>query len=174
MSVAPNPLHAFRFRVTFTESRIGPGGRDRDSRGAAARGSELCHGAFSEVSGLEAVVEPCVIREGGLNWGAHQRVGRVTFGTVIFKRGVNADRRLWKWFQQVHGGSYAARLHVYVTLQGPPSGKDGKPADLVTWKLHNALPIKMKLTDLNATSNEVGVEELHLACESITEIQESR
>lgn len=174
MSLAPNPLHAFRFRVTFTEARLGNTGQDRASRGAAARGTELCHGAFSEVSGLEAVVEPFAIREGGVNWGTHQRVGRVTFGTVILKRGVNKDRRLWKWFQQVHGGSYAARLDVYITLQGPPDTKDGTPVDVVTWKLKNALPVKMKLTDLSATANEVGVEELHLACESIHEIEEGR
>ncbi len=46
--------------------------------------------AFAEVTGLEATMEPRAIREGGRNWGQHQRAGQVSFATVVFKRGITA------------------------------------------------------------------------------------
>jgi tail tube protein gp19 len=40
---------------------------------------------------------------------------------------------------------------------------------LVEWKLLRAMPVKMKLADLSASSQELAVEELHLVHEGIFE-----
>ena len=94
---------------------------DFQARSAApASGSEptsLCSGAFAECTGLEATMEPKVIKEGGRNYGAAQRVGPVSFATVVLKRGMTTTRDLWKWFQLVAGGAYAYRLSAEITMQ---------------------------------------------------------
>jgi phage tail-like protein len=128
----------------------------------------LCGAAFSEVTGLEATMEPKVIKEGGRNFGVVQRVGPVTFATVILKRGVSGINDLWKWFELVAGGAYSKRLTATVSLYGPDgAGPDRTP--VYQWRLLRALPTKFKTADFNATSTSVGVEELHIAHEGMVQ-----
>src|SRR3982751_6445672 len=82
------PLHLFNFLVELRQ------------QGQTAA-PPLCSAAFSECTGLEATMEPKVIKEGGRNYGAVQRVGLVTFATVVLKRGITTQRDLWKWFDLV-------------------------------------------------------------------------
>lgn len=152
------PLHVFRFQVDFSEVSLDP---KQKGGGPIA----LCSGAFSECTGLEATMEPKVIKEGGRNYGAAQRAGPVTFATVILKRGITSTRHLWQWFALLNeDGQYAHRLDVTITLMDGA----GKPA--LAWKLTRAMPIKFKAPDLNAKGGEVGVEELHLAHEGLTAV----
>ncbi len=149
------PLHVFRFGVMFRRDAL-PG--HSPARGDVA----LCSGAFAECTGLEATMEPKVIKSGGLNYGPAQRVGQVSFATVILKRGMTTTRDLWNWFQLVAGGACAYRLSAEITMQN----HNGEP--VLTWKLARALPIKFKTADLNARGTEVGIEELHLAHEGLS------
>jgi phage tail-like protein len=146
-----DPLHAFRFIVDFHDS-------------ARSSDQALCRGGFSEVSGLEATMEPVAISEGGFNYGQVQRAGRTTFSTVILRRGMTTTRHLWQWFSHVNmTGKYAHRLHVTVTMC------DLANTPVVRWTLREALPVKLKLADLNATAQEVAIEELHLVHEELSE-----
>lgn len=157
------PLHVFRFQVDFAEDRLASGGGD----GAAS--VTLCSGSFSDCTGLEATMEPKVIKEGGRNYGPAQRAGQVTFATVILKRGMTTTRHLWKWFELVtKGGGYSYRLAAIVRMQ------DATGADVVTWRLEKALPTKFKSADLNAKGTEVGIEELHLVHEGISLVAPNR
>ena len=121
----------------------------------------LCGAAFTEVTGLEATMEPKVIKEGGRNFGAAQRVGPVTFGTVVLKRGVSQIVDLWRFFALVAGGASSKRLNATITVYDP----EREP--VYRWRLLRALPTKFKTADLNATSTSVGVEELHIAHEGL-------
>lgn len=148
----PDPLHVFRFHVAFSEAPLsGSGGGD----------VALCSGAFSECTGLEANMEPVVIDEGGRNYGAAQRAGKVSFATVVLKRGITSTQHLWKWFELVARGGYAYRLTATVVL----NDYEGNP--VLAWELERALPVKFKSADFNASGTEVGVEELHLAHEGL-------
>jgi len=149
------PLHVFRFHVTFKRDNL-PGA----SAPVAAVG--LCSGAFAECTGLEATMEPKVIKAGGANYGAAQRVGPVTFATVVLKRGMTSTRDLFNWFQLVAGGAYAYRLSAEIQMQ------DRLGKTVLTWGLARALPVKFKAADLNARGTEVGIEELHLAHEGLS------
>jgi phage tail-like protein len=149
------PLAAFRFQVEFTTTT---------ARNETGRPRLICKGAFSEVSGLEATMEPFSINEGGRAWGQIHRVGRTTFSTVILKRGMTTTRHLWDIFQKVNKDrAWAARVEVKITL------RDLEGNDRMVWILRRAMPVKMKLADLNATNNEVGVEELHFVHEGLEE-----
>jgi phage tail-like protein len=147
------PLALFNFHVSFSRDPV-----DGDN---ASEELALCKGAFSEISGLEATMEPRAIREGGLNWGAHQRPGAVSFSTVVFKRGITPARDLWWWFELLGSGTYAARLRAQIQV----FDSGGKPA--MAWTLRRALPVKFKCADLNARATDVGVEELHIVHEGL-------
>jgi phage tail-like protein len=159
--VAYAPVHVFRFRVDFREARLAGGS---DDGGAVP----LCGGAFSEVTGLEATMEPKVIKEGGHNYGAHQRMGQVTFATVVLKRGMTRNRDLWRWFWLVGQGAYAVRLTARVSLLD----EEGQP--VVSWDLERAVPVKFKAADLNGKGTDVGVEELHIAHEGLKLVEGRR
>jgi phage tail-like protein len=176
MSAEPlSPLHVFQFVVKFYEDTFDA------NQTAVTDGTEitLCSGSFSECSGLEATMEPAVIREGGRNYGDLQRAGRVTFGTVILKRGITTNKDLWRFWGLVNGGGYSYRLRTTIELRDsavrmppPPSATSrvvrGENADVsFRWMLRRCLPVKFKAPDLNATSTEVGIEELHLAHEGL-------
>lgn len=147
------PLIPFRFHVRFRQSGAGAG-----------QGNEvnMCKGAFAECTGLEATMEPKVIRSGGVNHGAFQRAGQVTHATVILKRGMTDNRHLWKWFAMFSGGDHATRMDVDIDML------DGAGQKVVTWSLARCMPVKFKAADLNARATEVAVEELHLAHEGLS------
>lgn len=147
------PVPAFRFEVEFARAPLGGGESGADV--------VLCGGAFSECSGLEATMEPKVIKEGGLNYGANQRMGQVTFATVVLKRGMTRNRDLWRWFSLVAEGAYAMRLYAWIRM------RDAAGAEVLTWELSRALPVKFKAADLSGRATDVAVEELHIAHEGL-------
>lgn len=121
------PLGNFAFHVSF----------ETDGRDVPAEP----FGAFAEISGLEATMEHKVIKEGGNNYGAQMRVGPVTFGTVILKRGIVELDNLWNWWAYFAGAadganaypSYANRCDVLIGQIGlkpfkaePAKAKEGE------------------------------------------------
>ena len=150
------PLHVFRFQVDFLDDSL--------ASGSEGQPVALCSGAFAECTGLEATMEPKVIKEGGRNDGAIQRAGPVSHATVVLKRGMTSTRHLWQWFSLVSGGAYSHRLSATLTVL------DNAGNRVFAWKLRRALPVRFKAADLNARGTEVGVEELHLAHEGLSQV----
>ena len=150
---AEHPIQLFRFHVDFMRGDDVP----------------LCGGAFSECTGLEATMEPKVIREGGGNYGAVQRAGPVTFATVVLRRGVTRTRDLWRWWELVTTrGQFAHRLDATVNVF------DAAGEAVLAWRLEQAMPVKFRAADLNARGTEVGIEELHLVHEGLTLVEPTR
>lgn len=163
MNPSLGPLNIFRFRIDFVESAV-------PNNQAGGGKPTICSGYFSECSGLEASMEPKVIRQGGMNYGAAQRPGPVTFSTVILKRGLTTELHQWQWWDLVNRQyKYSCRLDALISLLGPSpaGGADTSRTPQVVWTLQRAMPIKFKSPDLNATSSDVGIEELHLAHEGL-------
>ena len=113
------------------------------------------------MSGLEASMEPHVISEGGRNFGEVHRAGRTSFTTLILKRGMTETRHLWTWFQGVANGSYAYRLNARVVMLKSDQDTEDATGPLV-FEFANCMPIKFRAADLSASSNEIGIEEIHL------------
>lgn len=154
------PLPAFRFQVRFTNSAT------EEGKSISGDASSEYGGAFSECTGLEATMEPKVIKAGGHNYGTFQRSGRVNFATVVLKRGVTKNRDLWSWFQLVGNGAYAYRLNAEITLLD--FDKDKQQVPVMVWKMKNALPTKFKAADFNSTFTQIAIEELHFVHEGLT------
>ncbi|WP_272420665.1 phage tail protein [Polyangium jinanense] len=144
------PMYAFRFELAFDPEPF-----------KRPKGETV--GSFAECTGLEATMEPKVIKAGGNNYGGKQLAGPVTFATVVLRRGISRGGQLFKWFHRVASGDYGHRCGVTITVF-PPDG-DSEP---LLWKLSRAMPVKFKAADLNARATEVGIEELHLVHEGLT------
>ena len=160
------PLFGNRFVVEFTREPIAARGGGSDDRSS----EPLCQGAFAEVSGLEAAMEPKTIKEGGANYGAHQRAGQVSFATVVLRRGMTRASDLWSWWGLFAGartdaaranGAFAHRLTVRIALL------DLQSNPVLRWRLERAMPVKFKAADFNARSADVGIEEIHLVHEGL-------
>jgi phage tail-like protein len=111
-------------------------------------------------------MEPKTIQVGGRNAGAVQRAGKVTYGTVVLKRGISQGGKLVRWFARVAGGDYGYRCTVRVRLKAPQD--NGEPRTVLTWRLERAMPVKFKAADFNARASDVGIEELHLVHEGLS------
>jgi phage tail-like protein len=147
------PLHVFRFQVEFRSDSL-------DNSGSHDV-FDVCQGAFAEVTGLEATMEPKAIKEGGRNYGVAQRAGQTAFATVVLKRGITTNRNLWQVFNSVATGTFAPRMQVTINMF------DIDGTAVMAWQLSQAMPVKFKFADFNARAAEVGIEELHLVHEGL-------
>ena len=117
--------------------------------------------AFAEVELPSAEIDVIEYREGADRTNAIRKLpGRVRYGNVVLRRGIDGGLDLWNWFKAVRDGQLERR-NVTITLL------DESRAPVQQWRLRDAWPTKYDPSDLNAKGNEVAIELLELACESI-------
>jgi phage tail-like protein len=116
---------------------------------------------FAEAEIPAAEIDVIEYREGADRTNAVRKLpGRVRYGNVVLRRGIDGGLSLWEWFKDVRDGNLVRR-DVTITLL------DEKREPVQRWLIHDAWPTKYDPSDLNAKGNEVAVELLELACESI-------
>jgi phage tail-like protein len=119
-------------------------------------------GGFSEVSGLEAVVETTSYREGGENTFEHKLAGPVAYPrNVVLRRGLTDSADFFEWLDRI-GLGQVVRRNLTITLLGP----DGEPALL--WDCRQAFPVRWSGPDLDAATPVVALETLELAHHGLT------
>ncbi len=118
--------------------------------------------SFQEVTGLSTETTPIEYRHGDspsfypIKMPGLGKVGNVTMRKGIF---VN-DTALWDWFNQIKMNTIA-RVTVVVSLL------DETAAPKMVWTLNNAFPIKVMGTELKSEGNEVAVESVDIAFETM-------
>jgi phage tail-like protein len=118
---------------------------------------------FQEVTGLDSETRPIEYRHGDspsfypIKMPGLGRVGNVTMRKGIF---VN-DSTFWTWYDEIKLNTIARRTVVVSLL-------DETGAPKMTWTLNNAWPTRIVGTDLNSEGNEVAVESLEIAYETLT------
>lgn len=125
-------------------------------------GKILCNGAFSSCAGLEFTMDKKTIRSGGDNGRQIHLTGPVSNGTLTLKRGITDRFDLWEWFEKVLL-DYERGLRA--TTKVVLLGADRVPR--ATYVLERCLPTKLTVPTLDATSEEIAVEELQVAYETI-------
>jgi phage tail-like protein len=119
-------------------------------------------GGFSEVTGLEAVVETTSYREGGENAFEHKLAGPVAYPrNVVLRRGLTDGAEFFEWLDLV-GLGVVIRRNLTITLLGA----DGEPALL--WDCRQAFPVRWSGPDLNAANPVIALETLELAHHGLT------
>jgi phage tail-like protein len=117
---------------------------------------------FEEVSGLNAEMKPIEYRSGnGPGFSTIKMPGLKKYGNATLKKGVYLnDQTFWGWYNEIKMNTIS-RVPITISLLD-----EGGSATMV-WKLSNAWPTKITGTDLKADGNEVAIETLELAYESI-------
>ncbi|HEY0027177.1 MAG TPA: phage tail protein [Allosphingosinicella sp.] len=118
---------------------------------------------FSEISGLESDIKPIEYRHGDSKvFSTLKMPGLRSVGNVTLKKGVfTQDSIFWKWFDE-------SKLNIIKRRTVVISLLDEQSAPKMTWTLTNAWPTKMTGTDLKSDSNEVAIESLELAYETLS------
>src|SRR5262245_15343000 len=115
---------------------------------------------FSEVSGLSMETDVIEYRTGSEDTTVRKLPGLKKFANIVLKRGVTPDTKLWEWRKQVLDGK-TQRQSGSITLLDEAR----KPA--VEWAFREAWPRKLDGPTFNGKTNEVAIETLELAVESV-------
>lgn len=137
------PMPAFHFKVTI---------------GA----TDGLNGVFEEVSGLESETQVIEYRQGNSKLYSPSKMPGITkVGNVTLKHGVFSDGdSFWEWYRSI-GLNTIQRQTVVIELL------DEKEATTMKWTLTNAWPTKISGTDLKSERNEVAVNTIELAYETL-------
>lgn len=116
---------------------------------------------FAEVEIPSAEIDVIEYREGADRVTAVRKLpGRARYGNVVLRRGIDGGLSIWEWFKAARDGQ-VERRNVTITLL------DEQRNAVLQWRLRDAWPVKYDPSDLNAKGNEVLIETLELAVESI-------
>jgi phage tail-like protein len=119
----------------------------------------ITRAGFRDCSGLEATQDAATYREGtdrGLTM--RKLPGLVTYGDVSLSRGITSDSELWEWRSTVMGGT-ADRRNLSIVLM------NDKGEDVIRWNFRNCWPTSWSGPSLDASSDELAIEQLTLAHE---------
>jgi phage tail-like protein len=143
------PLPAFAFSV--------------DIDGCTAEGEA----SFQDVSGIGMEMETEPLIEGGVNGYVHQLPKSPRPGRLTLKRGgIARTSSLFDWCHDFLSGDLVpakiihprtVRIHL----------RDEKGNNVCSWTFTNAYPVKWEVEALNATKNEVAVEQIELVFQSV-------
>ena len=88
--------------------------------------------------------------------------GPLKFGDISLKRGVTSEMNLWAWRKQVEEGKVEeARKNGSIVLY------DQANIEVARWNFVNGWPSKVTGPSLNASGNEIAVEELTIVHEGL-------
>ena len=118
--------------------------------------------SFQEVSGIESQAQVIEYRHGDSPiFSPIKMPGLGRVGHVTLRKGICVgDATLWNWFNEIHLNTIARRTVVINLL-------DETGAPKMVWTLNNAWPTKLTGADLKSDGNEVAVESLEIAYETL-------
>jgi phage tail-like protein len=118
--------------------------------------------SFQDLTGLESESAPIDYRHGDSpTFAPIEMPGLGRVGNVTLRKGIFAnDPAVWNWFDQVALNT-VARSTLVVSLL------DETGAPKMTWTLDNAFPTKLTGADLTSEGNEVAIESLEIAYETL-------
>ncbi|MBN1604165.1 MAG: phage tail protein [Chitinispirillaceae bacterium] len=118
---------------------------------------------FQEVSGLNVESTPIEYRHGDSpEFSVIKMPGLKKVGNVTMKKGVfKSDNSFFTWFQEIKLNTIKRKVITISLL-------DESNAPTMTWTLNNAFPTKITGTDLKSNGNEVAVESIEVAFETMS------
>ena len=121
----------------------------------------ITRAGFRECSGLENSQNAVEYREGtDKNLSVRKLSGLVTHSDITLSRGITADSKLWEWREKAMKG-HVERHDISITLL------DDAGNAKITWNLFACWPRQWTGPSLNATADDLAVEQLILACERV-------
>ncbi len=114
-------------------------------------------GSFQEVSGLNVKLGVEEIKEGGENRFIHRLPTPPKYENIILKRGILLGSPLVDWVQKaVEQFTFSPKI-VMINLM------DEKASPLASWKIVNAYPVAMKISEFKAQESAIAFETFELS-----------
>lgn len=117
-------------------------------------------GAFNEVSGLELELKVIEYRVGSEASTTRKLPGLTAFTNLTFKRGITGDIAFWNWIVEALNGRVRRTSGSVILL-------DENRQEVMRWNFDRAWPTKYTGPSLGAGKNEIAMETLVLAVESL-------
>ena len=119
----------------------------------------ITRAGFQSCSGLEASQEANTYREGTDRGRTMRKMpGLITYGDITLNRGITSDAELWQWRDAVMSGD-VDRRNLSIVLM------NDKGEDAIRWNFRNCWPTTWSGPSLDASSDEVAIEEMTLTHE---------
>lgn len=118
---------------------------------------------FKEFNGAETKTQVIEYADGDdVNGSVRKRPGRTNYTNVVFKRGISEGEELWEWYLTIIDQEREIeRKEVALHLLAD----DGSPQK--TYTFFEAWPCRYKTATLNATEDQVAMEEVEFAFEKL-------
>lgn len=124
-------------------------------------------GYFTECSGIGSeneVIQHKVVDSGGREL-VQKIPGRLTWEDISLKRGITDAMAIWDWREQVEQGKMGeARRNGAVIMY------DRNYEEVARWDFLNGWPSKVSGPSLDASSTDIGVEEITIVHEGIDRV----
>lgn len=118
---------------------------------------------FQSISGLSRGIEIQPIREGGNNVSSRYIPRGVTFSNLTFERGVMTVSPLTAVFDFIMSGFHTKAISIDVEIM--LLSERGLP--MATWSASGVMPVKMSIGRFDATSGQVLINSLEIACQRV-------
>jgi phage tail-like protein len=117
---------------------------------------------FQEVDGLESETQVIEYRHGNSPiFSPIKMPGLGKVGNVTMKKGIFVNNNVfWDWYSEIKLNTIKRRTVVVNLLD-----ETGNPK--MVWTLNNAFPTKVSGTDLKSEGNEVAIESVEIAYETL-------
>ena len=116
-------------------------------------------GAFTEVSGLEAVTEVLETSDGDA-LPIRKRPGRTTYSNIVLGRGFTNTNELWLWYKAVTDGQVERRSGSIIFC-------DDAGGEITRYDFFEAWPCRWKTSPLSSRQRGTLIEEIEIVVEKI-------
>lgn len=137
-----DPLRSFRFRLEI---------------------DGVQRAGFSECTGFDRSIDAIDYRQGSEPARARKLPGLAKYGNVILERGLTDSTELYDWHRQIVNGDQVRKNVAIVVV-------DEQGSEQARFEILEAWPCKYDSTELDAKSNDVGVETLELCNEGVNRV----
>lgn len=134
-------------------------------------------GYFMECSGFKTtqeVIEICEVTpqkwgNAGTSPGQVVRTkmpGNISYTNMTLRRGLTVSMTLWNWLESIHTGNWASkRRDGSLTIYNHGSQPQFR------FEFKRAWPVSYSITDMKSDGNEIEIEELEVAVESLKRVK---
>ncbi len=128
----------------------------------------LTEATFREGAGFDSeteVIESREVGKGGVTY-IKKVPGALKWSNIVLRRGITDSLDLWNWRKKVVSGDIqGARMDGSIVIYNP------KLQEVARYNFVRGWPAKWKGGDMNATANEVVLEELEIAHEGLDRVK---
>ena len=113
--------------------------------------------SFRDVSGLSVKFDLETVIEGGVNDYEHKFPKRAQYNPLVLKRGILRGSQFTKWINDAIRNFNFKPKQIYISLINE------QRAPTIRWRVENAYPVGIEISEFKAEDNALAIETLTIA-----------